>query len=151
MNPIKPSKRHHTSINGVTRLTRIKTYPIDLIFDFIRNNPLIPVKGENLKKDPANFYVDDDGNKCKLRRARIFFDMGIDCIKCNAKASFFALEEWPDKNGNQFHFELYAIDSSGEEVLMTIDHTIAKSNYGKDHIENYKPMCKCCNEIKSNL
>lgn len=156
MNPINPSKKHHTKSDGSKcKLIRIKTYSIETIFDFIRNNPNKPTQDENLRwtfktKDPSGFYIDDEGNKCKLRRAKIFFKIGIDCVKCESKAKFFALEEWPDKNGNQFHFELYAIDSSGEEVLMTIDHTLAKSNEGKDHVSNYQPLCKICNEIKSN-
>ena len=148
MKQIIASKRHHTKINGKTRLVRIKTYSIDLIFDFIRSHPLNPIKGENIKKDPAYFYIDEEGNKCKLRRARIFFEIGIDCVKCDAKAKFFAIEKWPD---DSVHFELYAIDNSGDDVLMTIDHMTAKSKEGPSHISNYAPMCKVCNEIKSNL
>lgn len=147
---INPSKKHHTSVDGNRcNLVRIKTYPIDFIFDFIRNNPMSPdVKPWAFNKQPGAFYVDEEGNKCKLRRARIFYEIGIDCVKCNTKAKFFALELWPDKS---LHFELYGVDEAGDEVLMTIDHIQAKSNGGENHPDNYDPMCKCCNEKKSNL
>lgn len=143
-----PSKKHNTSASGKSKLVRIKTYPVELIFDYIRANPVGDIvvlqKG---KKHPSGHYIDEDGNECKLRRARIFFEMGIDCVSCPTKSQFFALEQWPD---GSYHFDLYGIDSIGDEVLMTIDHIHAKSKGGKDHISNMQPLCKCCNEIKSN-
>lgn len=146
--PINPSKKHHTKVDGSRcNLVRTKTYPIELIFNFIGENPVNSDKKFD-NKLPGNYYIDEEGNRCKLRRARIFFEIGIDCVKCSTKAQFFALETWPDKS---VHFELYGVDDAGDDVLMTIDHIHAKSNGGKDHIDNYQPMCKCCNEIKSNL
>lgn len=141
-----PSKKHHTRHNGTSNLVRIKTYPIELIFDFIRDNPMDSTLGKNFdKKKPGGYYVDLEGNQCKLRRARVFFEIGTDCVECQAKAKLFALETWPD---GSVHFELYALDKSGEEVLMTIDHIVAKYNGGLDKIENYAPLCKVCNELK---
>lgn len=146
--PINPSKKHQTSSSGICNIKRIKTYPIELIFDYIIANPVGTISVlQSGKKHTSGHYVDEDGNECKLRRARIFFEMGIDCVSCSTKAKFFALEQWVDKS---YHFDLYGIDSIGDEVLMTIDHIHAKSNGGKDHISNFAPMCKCCNEIKSN-
>jgi hypothetical protein len=116
--------------------SRIKTYSIKLIFDFIRDNP------------NAEFYIDEDGNKCKLRRAKYYYEIGIQCVDCSVTAQFFALEKWFDES---FHFDLYGIDSVGDEVLITIDHILARFNGGKDHVSNYQTMCTICNARKSNI
>lgn len=142
-----PAKRHHTNKDGTCDLVRLKTYPINTIFDFIKNNP-VEIKQKFKKDNPLNYFVDEEGNKCKLRRARIFFEIGIDCVDCSTKAQFFALEKFP--NG-QLHFDLYGVDEVGDDVLMTIDHALAKSNGGENKVENYSPMCKVCNELKSNF
>jgi hypothetical protein len=128
-----PSKTHHVK----RKAERIKTYSIELIFDFIRKNP------------DEMYYVDEDGNKCKLRRAKVFFEHGLQCIEpgCPLKGLFFALEKWPM---GDLHFDLFALDEYGDEVLMTIDHVIPKSKGGKDEMSNYQPMCKVCNELKSD-
>lgn len=56
------------------------------------------------------------------------------------------------KNGESqkcgYHFNLYAIDKDGNEVLMTKDHILAKARGGKDRISNYQTCCKVCNETK---
>ena len=49
-----------------------------------------------------------------------------------------------------YHFNLYAINDSGDEVLMTKDHIIPKSKGGKNHLSNYQPMCCYCNCKKDN-
>lgn len=124
-----PSKKFEAS--------RIKTYSVDEIFDFMSKNP------------DELFYVDEAGNRCKLRRAKVFHIYGTKCANPNCKTTgtFFALEKWPV---GDIHFELYGIDETGDEVLMTVDHVQPKSKGGLDHISNYQPMCKVCNEIKSN-
>lgn len=129
------NKTHHSKKKTIER---IKTYSVDFIFDYIKNNQNV------------GFYVDEDGNQCKLRRARIFEAKGIKCTfpGCNNEGSFFALEKWSD---GSFHFDLYGKDDVGDEILMTVDHIHAKSNDGPDHLSNYATMCKCCNEIKSNF
>ncbi len=138
-------KKTHCAKRG---LIRIKTYSIDLIFDYIKNNPLESKFDPKLNKvNPGSYYIDEDGNHCKLKRARSFFEMGVDCVKCSVKANLFSLDLWPD---GSLHFDLYGLNELGEEVLMTVDHIQAKSNGGKNHISNYQPLCKCCNEIKSN-
>lgn len=144
-----PTKRHCLNHAGKSKFTRIKTYPIEPIFDFIRNNPLdINIRKGDYNKQSSAFYIDEDGNKCKLRRARIFFEMGVDCAKCGLEAKFFALEKWAD---GSYHLDLYGVDDAGDDVLMTIDHVHAKSKGGPDHLDNYAPLCKCCNELKSNF
>ena len=117
---------------------RIKKYSLNEIFDFMRINP------------DKDYYVDQEGNRCKLRRAKVFLEKGISCVEtgCLLKGEFFALEKWPD---GSIHFDLYSYDEQFKlEVLMTIDHIFPKSKGGKDKIENYQPMCCAHNYIKSD-
>ena len=116
---------------------RIKTYSIDFIFSFIKNNP------------DAEFYIDEEGNRCKLRRAKIFYEKGINCTHkdCTLEGKYFALDKWTDGG---FHFELYTEDYDGEELIITVDHIIPRAKGGKDHMDNYSPMCRICNHIKSD-
>jgi len=132
---VKPSKKHHTSSVDAknTNLARIQTYTPDTLFNFIKNNPA------------EGYYVDVDGNRSKLRRAKILMEIGLDCVECHLKGKFFALERWPD---NSLHLDLYGIDEAGDEILITIDHILAKYNGGKDELSNYATLCKVCNELK---
>lgn len=115
--------------------TRIKVYSTETIFNFIKNNP-----GEM-------YYVDEEGNRGKVRRAKVFCEKGTKCIDCDLIGTFFVLDKWAD---GAFHLDLMAVDSVGDEVLMTIDHIHAKSKGGKDTMENYQPMCTICNYLKSD-
>jgi len=117
------------------KATRVKVYSIETIFNFIKDNP------------EEMYYVDEEGNRSKLRRAKVFFEKGIKCIECPIEASYFALDRWLDKS---FHLDLFGIDSDGDEVLMTVDHIHPKSKGGKDHIDNYAPMCTVCNYLKAD-
>lgn len=132
-------------------LERIRVYSVGEIFDFLRENPFTP---EPINKDAPwkvqlskQYYVDSDGNKMSVRRARVFLEKGTSC-KCGLEGSFFALELWP--KGAGLHLDLYAKDKSGQDVLMTIDHVFPKSKGGEDNIKNYEPMCKVCNEKKAD-
>lgn len=133
LNPFaNPAKVHHAG-KSKKFIKRVKVYSPEVIFEFMKNNP------------KEMFYVDEEGNRCKLRRARVFFEKGCKCKLCPTTGSFFALEQW---KAGDFHFDFFAIDQDGDEVLMTIDHIVPKSKGGPDHIDNYDPMCKVCNEIK---
>jgi len=119
-------------------VTRVKTYSIEEIFEFIKNNP------------SEEYYVDPEGNSCKLRRPKIYFRKGLKCAAkcgCDLTGQYFVLDLY--KNGGT-HFDLYAKDSKGEEVMMTIDHIHPKSEGGKDIMENYQPMCSPHNSEKSS-
>ena len=113
----------------------LKTYPIDVIFEYIKKNP------------DEEFYIDEEGNSCKLRRAKLYPIIGHTCKHCGVIGSFFSLDEWKDKSK---HFDLYGIDKDGKKVLITIDHITAKSKGGKNHHTNYQCLCKKCNEIKAD-
>lgn len=131
---MNPCKTHNSKSN---RTVRIRAYSVDQIFDFIGQN-----------KSEA-YYVDDDGNRCKLKRARIFHEIGLCCAEpgCALTGTFFALERWPD---GDMHFDLFAVDGFGDDVLMTVDHLYPKSRGGKSSVSNYRPMCRVHNELKAD-
>ena len=97
-------------------------------------------------------YVGDDTISYKVKmgssRYRCFSKFGVKCISCGIEGSFFALER--DYKCDRFHFNLYAFDMWGKEVMMTKDHIVPKSKGGKNHLSNYQPMCETCNRDKGD-
>ena len=128
-----PGKVHYSTKPG--HIKYLKTYSLDEIFNYINLNPY------------SDYYIDKQGYSCKLRRPKIYNVIGCTCKECGLQASFFVLEDWV--NGG-FHFNLYGYNEKGEMVMMTIDHILAKSKGGKNHISNYQPLCKVCNENKAD-
>lgn len=47
------------------------------------------------------------------------------------------------------HFNLWAVDPDGTEVLMTHDHKLARALGGKNALENTQTMCSPCNGNKA--
>ena len=84
-----PTKKHHPK----KPVERIKTYSVEFIFDFISKNPDEP------------YYIDENGNRCKLRRAKIYFEKGLICAEdsCSLKGAFFALERWPNQKDQSWN------------------------------------------------
>lgn len=70
------------------------------------------------------------------------------CCKCGLEGKYFIKER--DSNVKRYHFNLYAIDSDGNEVLMTKDHIIPKSKGGSDNLNNLQTMCTNCNFKKAD-
>lgn len=90
------------------------------------------------------------GFKVKINSIRLktFSTKGVDCICCNAKGAYFKLES--SVPGDSPHFNLYAINQNGHEVLMTKDHIVLKSLGGENTIENMSPMCRRCNNKRGS-
>lgn len=103
----------------------------------------------NRKKD-RQCRVDFHGDLIVMTSDRYwtFKEKGVACVECGIKGRYFAKER--DKNAKSFHFNLYGINREGKEVLMTKDHKTPKSKGGKDHVDNYDPMCVHCNLEKGN-
>lgn len=102
------------------------------------------------EEDKRNAKVDLDGDfiKGNSQRYQTFFTKGIKCVCCGIEGKYFAKERAiRDKS---YHLNLYAIDESGKEVLMTKDHILPKSKGGKNYIDNYQTMCINCNVAKGN-
>lgn len=92
-----------------------------------------------------------DGDPIKMGsdRYKVFKFKGCSCVECGMVGIYFAKEKPTKQITNSFHFNLYGI-KDGREVMMTKDHIHPKSKGGKNCLENYQPMCKECNEQKSN-
>lgn len=91
------------------------------------------------------------GQEIKLESLRLecFAKKGTSCSVCGLQAQFFALEKnKKDKTTNNYHLNLYGYDDAQKEVLFTHDHTIARSNGGKDSFDNVTTMCGPCNWLK---
>ena len=86
-------------------------------------------------------------------RLRTFALKGVKCVTCGIIGQFFVKERHRSANGGwepYYHLNLYAIRSDGTEVLMTKDHIHPRSKKGRNHIDNYQPMCQDCNQRKGD-
>jgi hypothetical protein len=120
-------------------LERKETYLIIEVLGFVR------MAGQ---EHPEKRNYDGDLVKMGSLRYQTFIKSGTQCVTCGLEASFFAKEK---NNGEvSYHFNLYGIDSSGDEVLFTKDHIHPKSKGGKDLLSNFQTMCIICNSIKGN-
>ncbi len=125
------------------RYLRKSIHTIDEILD----NTI--VNGIKNKEDLVNF--DGDMIHMASDRYKTFKLKGIKCVCCGIEGKYFA-KETTNRNiteKTRFHFNLYA-NENGKEILMTKDHIIPKSKGGKNHIDNYQPMCVICNNRKGN-
>ncbi len=121
------------------------------VLDFLPNPADYP-KGFRLKKIKKEY----DGDMMKMGSQRYYtFAKSLKCEYCNLVGSIFYKERSMGKDGKSqncgFHFNLYAINENGEEVMMTKDHVVAKVRGGKDVISNYVTCCKHCNEEKKAM
>lgn len=122
---------------------------------FIRSGDAIPVNDiiHLLKgaQSSGNEYMDIGGDSVKITSARYsVFQRNLACknTRCNHVGSVFYKEKAWDAVA--YHLNLYAISSTGEEILMTKDHRIPRSKGGKDIQSNYDTMCTYCNGKKGN-
>lgn len=119
------------------RMTRFAKYTIEEV--------LFKVSLEDEGKRSITKF---DGHAVKMNslRYKVFKKFGIKCVSCGIEGQFFAMEAHP--KSTCFHFNLYALDVEGNEVLMTKDHIIPKKEGGKDVLENLQTMCTICNALK---
>lgn len=113
---------------------RKATYSIEEVLPFIGNPP---IKYGNV------------GMQMSSKRLRTFKEHGIKC-SCGLEGKFFAQERHKKQSTKKFHFNLYALDDKGQEVLMTRDHVIPLSRGGLDTVENSQTLCANCNSKKSD-
>ena len=98
----------------------------------------------NKKKSRRDF--DGDMVPMNSQRYELFKEKGIKCVACGVEGKYFAKERHRTSKG--YHFNLYAVDDKGREVLMTKDHIIPKSKGGENKLHNYQTMCYNCNIAK---
>jgi HNH endonuclease len=129
-------------------LERFKIYSID----FVLSQCYIPkdYKHEDkIYKKLSRKEIDGKIATFYSHRLITFKNKGIQCCKCGIEGKYFALEKFP-ADLNIYHFNLYAVNDEGEEILMTKDHIIPISKGGLDIFENYQTMCSKCNVEKGN-
>lgn len=124
-------------------LFRTKTYSLEDVFKHV---------------GPKKIDFDGDIMNMNSSRYLLFKNKGTKCVNCGIEGVFFAKECHidnyytaleTDKNP-PFHFNLYALNDKGEEVLMTKDHIIPKARGGKNSHKNYQTMCEKCNIDKGS-
>ena len=116
----------------------LRPVDINLVLPVIIN--AIPKTGPN-SREKIKAMVDGVEVKVSSLRLRCFALYGITCSACLLQATHFNIEA---NTGDQWHLNLYAGD-----ILFTHDHTLARSAFGKDVIENVTTMCSPCNHKKS--
>lgn len=122
-------------------LYRKEIYPLHRIFDMVLF----------ISKSLAKAYkIDYDNDMMNMAsdRYKLFKTKGVKCCECGIEGKYFAKERM--HTCKTYHFNLYAIDKNGNEMLMTKDHIIPKSLGGKDAMDNYQVMCYECNYKKGN-
>lgn len=130
---------------------RKESYLPHEVLDFLPNPEDYP-KNFNLQKVKKDY----DGDLMKMGSQRYYtFAKSLKCEFCSIEGVKFYKERGMGKNGQLqkcgFHFNLYAINENGEEVIMTKDHVFAKARGGKDELKNYVTACKVCNEEKADM
>lgn len=117
-------------------IRKFKKYSIDEVLSQYTGN-----------NDKINF--DGDLIPMGSHRYANFKFHGITCMCCGIVGQYFRKER--HGNNETYHFNLYALDNCGNEVLMTKDHVLAKSTGGPDDIDNYQPLCEQCNKKKGAM
>lgn len=116
-----------------------------------KTNRRAKVKGVGVFKvlSGRDCKVNFEGYKMNMAsdRLKLFFN-SHKCVTCGIEGSFIAMERVNNSEG--YHFNMYSINNSNEEVLMTKDHIIPKSKGGNDCMNNYQTMCIVCNNEKEN-
>ena len=96
----------------------------------------------------AMVVINGDKIKGNSQRFQTFFTKGLKCACCGIEGKYFGKEK--DFNAARYHLNLYALDESGIEVLMTKDHIVPRSKGGASELYNYQTMCVKCNIAKGN-
>jgi HNH endonuclease len=132
--------------NGSYERTGIK-YDPSIVFSYV-SEKLIPSRRS---RDRVRISFNGDLVNVNSWRLITFKVKGLKCAQCGIEGKYFVKERSNGEIKSQFyHFNLYAIDSEGMEVLMTKDHIVPRSKGGKNHISNLQTMCFICNEKKGN-
>lgn len=139
------------------RKIRVGIYAPDEIFDLVfeqrekgKRSLLIIGNLPGTKK----YY----GQEIRIRLSKFYstyhaFRESRMCVKCGIRGVFIAAERDINSKGNNtslFHFNFYAINDAGKQILMTRDHIIPSVYGGPNLPWNYQTMCLPCNEKRAH-
>lgn len=142
---MKKKKRRYRYIAPSHKYERKGIYSIEEVLEKAVD-PMKSLKGIQTRLIEKEF--DGDMIYMDSQNYELFKKKGVKCVCCGIEGRFFAKEK--NKGAKRYHFNLYAIDKKGREVLMTKDHITPKALGGLDILENYQTMCKICNEQKGS-
>lgn len=123
-------------------LRRKENLTIEEVYDAVKDVLFEP---EDKK---AMVVINGDKIKGNSQRFQTFFTKGLKCACCGIEGKYFGKEK--DFNAARYHLNLYALDESGNEVLMTKDHIVPRSKGGASELYNYQTMCVKCNIAKGS-
>jgi 5-methylcytosine-specific restriction endonuclease McrA len=110
--------------------TRLGQYNIEEVLPFI---------GQRKQYGKTTVFVREGPRMRLFERTQI-------CACCHLKGLYF----WLEKSGSfPFHFNLYGLED-GREVMMTLDHILARSQGGTKKDDNVQLLCEYCNRAKKD-
>lgn len=117
---------------------RLATVPLDVALKAI-------ARGDKLNHHGIHCHT-------MSNRLLTYCHFGTDCCVpgCIVSGEYFAIEKAVNQKTSQYHLNLYGLDASGREVMMTSDHRLPKSQGGSNDIRNRQPMCSPHNTQKGN-
>lgn len=136
-----------------SKLERHALLPVEVVIPLIQSRSKPEVRTRLLG---ADFHVNG-------LRLFTFKNTGLICHCCGITGQYFAIERSPQdlpphrlvnrdaEIDVPFHLNLYAVNAAGEEILMTHDHIVARSNGGADSPNNTQTMCEPCNSMKGSF
>jgi len=123
---------------------RLKIISIEEVFQAIRENKNLRFGGEI--RPPFS------------DRIMTYYVHGVQCVweGCPCKGEYFGVERQVHRKTGVpytkgYHLNLYGFNADGQEIMITSDHKIPKSQGGKKNgVANRQPMCQPHNQLKSN-
>lgn len=113
-----------------------KRYSPDFVFKYITDNP---------EAKPVN--VDGDLIKMKSLRYRVFQKSCV-CAKCGLRGTHMYKEKYRPEH--PYHFNLYGINSRGDEILFTKGFIDPKSGKDPEDLSNRQTLCFECSRPKAH-
>ncbi len=120
---------------------RLGKYEIDDVLKHVSLNP--EDKPKNVRFNGHRIFM---GSK----RYQNFKAHGNICVECGLVGTHFYLERHKNQMSGNYHFNMYGLNSDGEEVMLTKDHIVPKAKGGLDEIINFQVMCSPCNSKKGD-
>jgi len=105
---------------------------------------------KHIGKSVAKFYSPTTKKLFRVRmgtQRMLLMRRTQECACCGLKGEFFSLECFGCWSP---HFNLYGRNSSGNPIMLTVDHILPKARGGKTTQENIQLLCTHCNSYKKD-